>query len=42
MPVQRLIDESLLALSRLGEGWGEGLLQRCGWLILQQQAAVSD
>ena len=27
--------------SQLVEGWGEGLLQWCGWLILQQ-AAVSD
>ena len=42
MPVQRLIDESLLDAVTTRQRVGRGLLQRCGLLILQQQAAVTE
>ena len=42
MPVQRLIDESLLDAVTTRQRVGRGLLQRCGWLILQHEAAVTE
>jgi len=42
MPVQRLIDESLLDAVTTRQRVGRGLLQRCRWLILQHQAAVTE